>query len=70
MNESEKAVRIIHLGSRLQKRMAHSNTPDLEDIIQLCQELQNCASYIYQWAVKENAEHSQSSRVCPTSVPQ
>lgn len=61
MYESEHAVRIIHLGSRLQHEMARSYKPNRDTITALCQEIENSAHEIYKWARGiETGEDTQS----------
>lgn len=50
MYESDHAVRIIQMGSRLQHEMARSFNPNRDAIIALCQEIENSAHEVYKWA--------------------
>lgn len=50
MYESEHAVKIMQLGRQLQAEMARTYDPKIQVICQICQEIENSACAIYEWA--------------------
>lgn len=50
MYESEHAVKIMQLGRKLQAEMARTYQPNIQAIVEICQEIENSACAVYEWA--------------------